>query len=246
MWGPSVVKSWNQVANEASRAGKYVHLGKLFGIRVEKVSELDDEDERKKYIFHVVFQGNQVVGQSMNEAQFQDMVFAFATVEASLTCIMKGLLEGNCIDRADAMQAYIQAKLGGTEAWVEIPQEGWPEEWKKNGAPSERSCYRLDQEPYGHPDSGTVCEKHAIKMVLSLGLEVVAESWPSCYLHRETDLCLAQYVDDFLMSGPKEEIAKEEDCRGAKNRRRWTHGTLLGGASTKKVRSLWVTEGSSE
>lgn len=35
--------------------------------------------------------------------------------------------------QADAMQAYVQATLGGTETWVEIPEEGWPQEWKDNG-----------------------------------------------------------------------------------------------------------------
>ena len=61
---------------EARRSGKYVHLGKLFGICVEKGSELPDGDSRKKYKYRVVFQGNRVVDQSMDEAQFQDMATA--------------------------------------------------------------------------------------------------------------------------------------------------------------------------
>lgn len=66
----------------------------------------------------------------MNETQFQDMGSAPAAVEASRACIVKGLPKGNCIAQADAMQAYIQAKLAGVEAWVEIPEEGFP---KKDG-----------------------------------------------------------------------------------------------------------------
>ena len=71
---------------------------------------------------------------------------------------LKGLLPGNKIEQADAMQAYIQAELGGTETWVEIPEEGWPEEWKRNGPPCKRPCARLIQALYGHPDSGTFWE----------------------------------------------------------------------------------------
>ena len=73
VWGATVVKSWNQVASEARRSGKYIHLGKLLRICVEKGAELDDDDPRKKYKYRVVFQGNRVVDQNMDEAQFQDM-----------------------------------------------------------------------------------------------------------------------------------------------------------------------------
>ena len=131
----------------------------MFGICVENGSELEDGDPRKKYKYRVVFQGNRVVDQNMDEAQFQDMGSAPDTMEASRMCILKGLFPGNVVEQADAMQAYIQAKLGGTETWVEIPEEGWPQEWGKNGPPCERPCCRLIQALYGHPDFGTFWEK---------------------------------------------------------------------------------------
>lgn len=107
------MKGWDTVVWEAQMANKYIHIGRLFGICVEKGSELADDDERKKYKYRVVFQGNRVVDQNMNEAQFQDMGSAPATVEATRMCILKGLLKGNILEQADAMQAYIQSKLGG-------------------------------------------------------------------------------------------------------------------------------------
>lgn len=61
----------------------------------------------------------------MHEAQFADMGSAPAKIEASRMCILKGLFAGTSVGQADAMQAYIQAKLGGTETWEEIPEEGW-------------------------------------------------------------------------------------------------------------------------
>ena len=83
----------------------------------------------------------------MDEAQFADMGSAPATI--------KGCFPGNTVMQADAMQAYVQATLGGTETSVEIPEEGRPPEWKGNGPPCERPCYLLVQALYGHPDSGT-------------------------------------------------------------------------------------------
>ena len=144
----------------------------------------------KKYKGRVVFQGNRVVDQNMDEPQFQDLGSAPATVEATRLCILKGLLPGNKIEQADAQQAYIQAKLGGTETWAEIPEEGWPPEWKLNGPPYKRPCARLVQALYWHPDAGTYWEKHAHARLLELGFIPAAESWPSCYLHLETDIFL--------------------------------------------------------
>ena len=101
-----------------------------------------DGDERKKYTYRVVLQVNRVVDQNMDEAQFQDLGSALATVEASRLCILKGHLPGNKIEQADAMQANLQAELGGAETWVEIPEEGWPEEWKRDGPPRFRDVLR--------------------------------------------------------------------------------------------------------
>ena len=203
VWDHTTIKSYHNVMYEARCAGKYIHLGALFGICVEKGSELPDGDPRKKYKYRVVFQGNRVVDQNMDEAQFADLGSAPATTEAARLCILKGLLPGNKVEQADARQAYIQAKLGGTETWVEIPIEGWPPEWKVDGPPCKRPCARLIQALYGHPDSGTYWEKHAHARLLGMGFEPAAEAWPSCYIHKDSDIFLVLYVDDFLMSGPE-------------------------------------------
>ena len=72
VWGSTTFKNYHQVTYEAKNAGKYIHIRKLFGICVEKGSELPDGDERKKYKYRGVFQGNRVVDQNMDEAQFQN------------------------------------------------------------------------------------------------------------------------------------------------------------------------------
>ena len=103
-------------------------------------------------------------------------------------------MPGNEIMQADAMQAYVQARLEGTETWVEIPEEGWPEPWVMHGPPVERPCCRLIQALYGHPDSGTLWEQHADKELKIIGFEPVAESWPSCYYQPEKQLYLVVHV----------------------------------------------------
>ena len=44
-------------------------------------------------------------------------------MEASKACDFVGCLEGNDVEIADAVQAYVQAYLQGPETWVQIPRE---------------------------------------------------------------------------------------------------------------------------
>ena len=55
----------------------------LFGIMVEKGSELAKGDARRKYKYRVVFQGNRVINQNWEAALFQDLGSSPATMEAS-------------------------------------------------------------------------------------------------------------------------------------------------------------------
>ena len=47
VWDSSMYKQINAVRYEAQKNGTEIHLGKLFGICVEKGSELPDDDIRK-------------------------------------------------------------------------------------------------------------------------------------------------------------------------------------------------------
>ena len=58
------VREWNDVAEQFRKSGKTVHLGRLFGIMVEKGSELPEDDSRRKFKYRVVFQGNNVTTQN--------------------------------------------------------------------------------------------------------------------------------------------------------------------------------------
>ena len=82
VWNPEVVREFNEVANTARRNSQKVHLGRIFGLMVEKGSELPKDDPRRKYKYRVVFQGNNVIDQNWETAIFQDLGSSPASMEA--------------------------------------------------------------------------------------------------------------------------------------------------------------------
>ena len=102
-------------------------MGRVFGIMVEKNYEAAPEHRKMKY--RVVFQGNNVFTQNHEVALFQDLGSQPASMEAGKATQCVGCFPGNILEQADAKQAYIQAKLTGTETWVALPIEAWPNEW---------------------------------------------------------------------------------------------------------------------
>ena len=78
-----------------------------------------------------------------------------------------GLQEGYCIEQSDAEAAYTQTEIQGTPTWVRLPQERWPEDWKKRGL-TDPVC-PLVLALYGHPDAGGYWEKHCEKCLSQIG-----------------------------------------------------------------------------
>ena len=60
---------------------------------------------------------------------------------------------------------------------------------------------------YGHPDAGGYWEKHCETHLGTVGFTPIPE-WRSCFWHDELKLMLTVYVDDFKLSGPKENLAE--------------------------------------
>ena len=154
---------WTDIARIARQSGRVIHLGRLFGLCVEKNFELPDSERKMKY--RVVFQGNQVVTETWEVAIFQDMGSAPATMEAGKTIDAYGCFPGHSCEQADAEQAYIQADLTGTETWVWLPDEAWEQAPKDvrdafRAKGLRRPVVRLRKALYGHPDAGTFWERH--------------------------------------------------------------------------------------
>jgi len=121
-------------------------------------------------------------------AMFQDLGSAPASMEASKNVDCYGCFPGHFIEQADAEQAYIQAELTGTETWIAIPEEAWPESWwiypagvSPDAAGSDllrtpkydRPVCRLLRALYGHPDAGTMWEKHCHTRLLKKGFKPI-------------------------------------------------------------------------
>jgi hypothetical protein len=69
-----------------------------------------------------------VKNQHWEAAFFQDLGNSPATFEASRWADFYGCIPGHNVKLADAMQAYIQARLTGPPCWVELPEDAWPDD----------------------------------------------------------------------------------------------------------------------
>ena len=212
-WDESRVREYRDVMREARDEDRTIHMGKAAGICVEKNHELPPEDPLRKYKGRVVFLGDQVKTQNYEAAIFQDLGSCPASLEANKAADLYGLSPGHAIQGADATQAYTQAKLGGTETWIELPSEAWSDsndpvyaKWQKAGM--QRPVCPLILALYGHPDSGGFWEKHCDTKLRSVGFTSVGDEWDSCYWHAELELYLVVYVDDFKLSGPQANLEK--------------------------------------
>ena len=200
-WDEKNVREWDDVMREARSSNKKAHNARLFEICVEKGSELPAGDPNRKFKGRVVLQGNLVKDEYFDHAIFAELSSCPSTMEAAKSCDAYGLMPGHISEQCDAEQAYAQAKIQGTDTWIEIPPHEWPASWKGMRRPVCLLILAL----YGHPDAGGYWEKHCEKHLLSIGFTQIAE-WRSCYFHKKLQLFLTVYVDDFKMSGPRDNV----------------------------------------
>ena len=180
VWDLSGVRSWRDVATEARSKGHKAHRGNVFGICVEKGSELPLGHPERKFKGRYVYQGNQVRDEYNEAALFNELGSSPATLEGAKAVDVWGLVAGHAIQQADASAAYTQALLGNetpqgsilkgvtackvkTTTWVTLPPEARPK--RPDGSDLWRSRNIVDpvaplvKALYGHPDSGGVLGK---------------------------------------------------------------------------------------
>jgi hypothetical protein len=203
VWDEKRVRPWDEVAAEARREGRTVHVGRIFEICVEKNSELPASDPRRKFKGRVVFQVNNVSDENRQAAMFQELSSAPATIEAAKAADCYALLPGHHGESSDAIGAYTQSLLRSrVVTWVRLPRHQWPTEWEHIRDPVSPLVYAL----YGHPDSGGHWEIFCEEKVTKKGWKRIP-GWRSCFFHPDLRLFLVIYVDDFKLAGPKANLA---------------------------------------
>ena len=146
----SVVREYDDVVAEAKKAGKEVHMARIHGICVEKNFQLPKGHPNREFKGRGLL-GTQVKNQFW-EAAFSRTLGTLQQLLRRLGGLAYGCLPGNDVKLADAIQAYIQAKLTGPPFWVELPDDAWPDDI--NFRKFRRPVVRLVKALYGHPDSG--------------------------------------------------------------------------------------------
>jgi hypothetical protein len=81
-WDEKKVREWADVREEAKKKGIRMHVGMVFGICVEKGSELPEGSPGRKYKGRVVFRGSDVRDESHYLATFQDLGSAPASMSS--------------------------------------------------------------------------------------------------------------------------------------------------------------------
>ena len=203
VWDEQRPREWSDLSSEARKAGKTIHVGRIFEICVEKGSELPAGSPGRKFKGRSVFQGNNVKDQNFDWAVFQELGSNPASLTASKLADFYGLAEGHTIMQADAEQAYINAKLNTTETWVRLPPNRIPKRWKHLRDP----VFRLVLALYGHPESGGHWEQFANAMLVKEGWKPVSvDAFRSVYWHDTFKSIMILYVDDFRIAGPKKHM----------------------------------------
>jgi hypothetical protein len=91
-WEEKRVREWADVREEAKRKSIRMHVGMVFGICVEKGSELPEGNPQRKYKGRVVFRGSDVRDESHFLATFQDLGSAPASMSSGKFLDFLGLL----------------------------------------------------------------------------------------------------------------------------------------------------------
>ena len=110
-WVEKVVREWADVREEAKKKSIRMHVGMVFGICVEKGSELPESSLGRKYKGRVVFRGSDVRDESHYLATLQDPGSSPASRSSGKFLDFLGILPGWVLMQAHAVRAYVQAWL---------------------------------------------------------------------------------------------------------------------------------------
>jgi len=201
-WLESTVTEKVKLLESARAKGEKIHLGDLLTLCSIKYYEMHPNWWKHKG--RICYRGDNAKDQEGAAAVYQELSANPTSIQSANCNMAYGCFPGNKTTTADAVRAYVQAKLRSkSKTWVRIPKELWRPEW--HGKFTQPMCL-LEKALYGHPESGAHWEEHLTKAIKALGGEPV-EGHPSSFFVKKTKLLLTVYVDDLLLSGPASEHA---------------------------------------
>ena len=208
-WDVSKVKPRAEVQARAKAEDITIHFGHVMALCHLKNAELAELYQR--YKGRIVFRGDDVKDEDGHFAVFSEQGSSAAHMAATKVLDLIARLPHNDGEDADAVGAYTQmflseaAELLGLgvlpETWISLPKDRQPKSWEGIEDP----VCPLVRNLYGHPLAGLLWEKGCQKKLFKLGFEKV-RGWESMYVHKELQLFLGVYVDDFHMAGRKENL----------------------------------------
>ena len=213
-WDMNKPRSKEQVRREALKSGKKIHFGDLMDLCFEKNSQL--EKSKRKYKGRVVFRGDQVKDEEGIYAVFTDQGSSSSHMASAKFLDAIARMPGCSGADSDADSAYTQVVLAdmedSVETWVTIPKHRRPKNW--DPSITDPVC-RLRLNLYGHPLAGLYWEKHCQKAIFAAGF-VKVQGHECLYVHREKQLFLSVYVDDFKMAGKTSNLSTMWETLGKK------------------------------
>ena len=200
-WSVDKPVSRRKLKEEARLSGETIHFGDLMSLCHEKHSEI--KKDKPIYKGRVVFRGDNVRDESGYLAAFSEQGTSASHMAAAKMLDAISRLPDCDGENADATSAYTQSTLGGPATWIRLPRDRQPTSWRKFRDP----LCRLRLSLYGHPLAGLYWQQHCRKNILKCGFKPV-KGWECLFQHPDQQFFLSIYVDDFLLSGSKEEMAK--------------------------------------
>ena len=132
-------------------------------------------------------------------AVFNECASSPAALDAARALDAYSCLPGNDGQQSDATSAYTQSFLAGTETWVSLPADRWPESWRQRKFVN--PVVKLVLNLYGHPEAGKTWEHYYESHVKSIGFQPI-DNHRSCFFHDKENVFMVVYVDDIKMAGP--------------------------------------------
>ena len=163
----------------------------------------------------VVFRGDQVKDKSGFYAVFTEQGASASQMAAAKFLDAIARMPGMGGQAADAVKAYTQVSLKKAPELLGLPPEECPETWislPKSQQPASWAnivdpVCPLERNLYGHPLAGLLWERHLESALFKLKWEKIP-GWECLYVHRQKQLFLSVYVNDFKMVGRKENLSK--------------------------------------